>query len=1127
MPINIGTGAVHQEADDIGLPGRHPLTWTRRYNSNLVGDKDSPLGPGWSSPVYAALTRIGKDYHYLTPTGGTVIFPDPQDSVDHSGTIRDRASFNELSRRNRLLCVTNWSSPGKVTRRYFHSDRNGAWWPLRLVEDAAGEGLELAWDDKGLLKGLRQKREKRTLVFDHTAAGRVASIAFRHADGRQTGLCRYEYDSKGRLAAAFDALGHATRYEYTSEGRLSRQLDKDGAVFTYKYDDKGRCVRFGGLDNYNLKVLRFLDHVRWTEVTNSYGDTRRYEWLAGGQIIQEIDPVGGIKKTEYDAHGRITAIIGPMGDKTTYEFDEAGNKSKRTDPLGRVTTWEYDADHQPTCEIDAMGGRWENRYDGAGRITAAIDPLGNAHTVQYDPSGDPILYRKPTGVVSKRVYAANGDLVESTDWEDRKTTFVRDEFGRTIERTDPDGMKRAIRYDAVGQAVAMADSQGRKEQFEFDAIGNVTRWTGTRAPEIRYRFGKCRRILEKRIAGSEPIRYKWGSEPDRLEAVVNERGETYAFGYDAADHVIRETGFDGLALTLLYDLAGRCIRKTDALGQIVAWKFDLAGQLASETLPGGEQSEFAYDDSGNIIGAKNPTSEITIKRDALGRIMEETQNGFAIRKEYATDPLVRRLETDAGIHIGFGYDGNGLVTSMDASGLGNFTYGRNARGQAAKVDIPGERTLVQTWDSRGRLLHQALAETPSGSISGSAIDRTFAYGENDSLLSIVDGPWGKTGYAYDESRRLVGYAAGPERTTYGLDASGDPVSILEGEKTIPVVNAQGGAVLAQGATRYEYDGAGRLAIKLEPAGAGPERKWQYAWDAKDRLRAVTTPEGAVWEYAYDPFGRRVSKRGPDRDIRYIWNGPVLLHELEKGRPDRTWGFEPNRFKPVFKIEDGKVLSIITDHLGTPRELIDSYGKVAWSMIMNPRGAPIVGKGDGNDCPIRFQGQYFDAETGLYYNNNRYYDPGTGRYISKDPIRLYGGIDQYQYGKNPIETLDPLGLCTGGSGPGDQGRAGVERAKDDIIAAGGKILGEETTIDAGGVRTRPDLYVELPSGERIFVEVKTGPNAGHTENQTAAFPVIASTGGVPAGSRAEKAGLTPGQPIGPTRVVTVHYPWPLP
>ena len=61
--------------------------------------------------------------------------------------------------------------------------------------------------------------------------------------------------------------------------------------------------------------------------------------------------------------------------------------------------------------------------------------------------------------------------------------------------------------------------------------------------------------------------------------------------------------------------------------------------------------------------------------------------------------------------------------------------------------------------------------------------------------------------------------------------------------------------------------------------------------------------------------------------------------------------------------------------------------------------------------IRFQGQYFDEETGLHYNRHRYYSLYVGRFVSKDPISLLGGNNAYMYVKNPTGWIDRLGLCS--------------------------------------------------------------------------------------------------------------------
>lgn len=103
----------------------------------------------------------------------------------------------------------------------------------------------------------------------------------------------------------------------------------------------------------------------------------------------------------------------------------------------------------------------------------------------------------------------------------------------------------------------------------------------------------------------------------------------------------------------------------------------------------------------------------------------------------------------------------------------------------------------------------------------------------------------------------------------------------------------------------------------------------------------------------------------------------------------------------------------TDYLGTPIQALDSKGEVVWDCVLDIYGEVFRLRGERDFIPFRFQGQYEDGETGLYYNRYRYYSPETGTYISQDPIRLAGANPTlYGYVFDPNTEIDPFGLDCG-------------------------------------------------------------------------------------------------------------------
>ena len=130
-----------------------------------------------------------------------------------------------------------------------------------------------------------------------------------------------------------------------------------------------------------------------------------------------------------------------------------------------------------------------------------------------------------------------------------------------------------------------------------------------------------------------------------------------------------------------------------------------------------------------------------------------------------------------------------------------------------------------------------------------------------------------------------------------------------------------------------------------------------------------------------------------------------------------------------KAGEARFYPIVTDHLGTPKEMFDERGECLWQAEHSLWGKTSVAwqkmrkQSDGAgketqadspwpavECNLRFQNQWEDEETGLYYNLNRYYDPDSGQYLSTDPIGLEGGLRTHGYVHDPMQWVDPLGLC---------------------------------------------------------------------------------------------------------------------
>ncbi len=210
------------------------------------------------------------------------------------------------------------------------------------------------------------------------------------------------------------------------------------------------------------------------------------------------------------------------------------------------------------------------------------------------------------------------------------------------------------------------------------------------------------------------------------------------------------------------------------------------------------------------------------------------------------------------------------------------------------------------------------------------------------------------------------------------------------------------------------------------------------WDNLNRLENSEL-NGQSTSYGYDVFGRCLFKKSANTGyILFGWDGDLMIWESSKNKDEaqsytKHYVYEPNSFVPLLQTGYSGFIKLIEtpdyrqfkeqpysikqdplwktdtrykraeieravfyhcDQVGTPQALSNEAGELVWEGCFNTWGEALEIKASNNlleQTNIRFQGQYYDVETGLHYNRYRYYEPHSTRYVGKDPIGLDGGL----------------------------------------------------------------------------------------------------------------------------------------
>lgn len=824
------------------------------------------------------------------------------------------------------------------------------------------------------------------------------------------GTTTYRYTPEQLITAEIDPLGNETRHSYTDYMEPYRTTDPEGGVTGYSYDGEGKLTGITYPDGSGEMFVhdergRLIIHID----CEGNKTVRLYDRERPHLVTGFIDAAGEVTELAYDEHGLPVMVSkGKRRSELSYDremnleawhedgrklggwkHDARGRMTERTSPGYRTEFYHYDALDR-LRRIDARDGNVIHLdYDSYDSITEARDARRHVR-MGYNSVGS-MTWREEAGHRVSFNYDGMDRLLEVVNEAGAGYLFGRDLAGNITSERDYGGIGRTYHRDGCGRVTRIDRPGGRSTTYTYDAMGRVT--TAVYHDGTREEYGYDRNGLMVSADNTEAhIRL----ERDPMGRVVCEKA-----GLPGGD-----TFTQVMSVESEYGIYGERIRVRSSLGADMRLSYDslgLVGGIKAEVeRPEPDRSSA---EEGNT-GKKNIQSwESSILRDDAGRETERfATGGIRITTDYDDMGLVRSRHVHSGErHTGwrsYRWDVGARLMSMRC----------NLSPEPVIFDYDGMCNLVRADYS----MHESIFRTPDkvGNLYRSESGRDRTYDGGGRLTSD-----GEFHYRYDCEGNLVhrsrrnlsdmnsGSAGRIRKGLFGLFSSPENgESGSAGSKDTPFMDWQPGDTC-------------------------------YEWLASGMLAGVKTPDGKTISFGYDALGRRVSKTVDGTIRRFGWDGNVVLHEWEISEADRprlitdesgreeyedtekpenlmTWIYDGTSFTPVAKVADGECYTIVHDYLGTPTQAYDSRGNLVWEMMLDVYGEVKECHGERTLVPFRYQGQYEDEETGLYYNRFRYYSPQMGMYVSQDPIDLVGGNPTlYGYVQDVNIWMDEFGLLT--------------------------------------------------------------------------------------------------------------------
>lgn len=888
-----------------------------------------------------------------------------------------------------------------------------AFWPGYLAYRST-----FYWDHEAMEQGAGSYTKAKIFQWMHASAGNLSSGVLRNQKSPLESRVWYCYQnqigyseslSNGMLerpiltARVLDN-GHSqtNSFQYNAIGNITLASDLAGRTTTYSYatnlTDLLSVQQKEGANYVTLAQFVYNDQHLPTQITDEAGQTTIVGYNANGQVTSVQNAKQETTQFNYTG-GHLTSVVGP-GSVTlaSYTYDAFGRVQSVTDSVGRTITMNYDSLDRPTLVSYPDGTSEQIVYD---KLDAVMhrDRMGRWSRTYYDEVRQAVAVEDAAHRVTKFAWCKCGAPSAITDPNGNVTRWIRDLQGRVTSKTYSDGSSQTFTYDGSASLLKTAqDGSGRAKYYTYNDDNSLSAVAYTDGTSVSYTYDSSYPRVTTMTDSTGTTTYGYnaagqlgaGKVASVASPLPNSVYATLAYFYDQLGR-ITNSAIDGVSSGVGYDSLGRMTSASNPLGSFSYSYVGATPRLSSIAYPNGQSTTFSYyGTTGDLrlqqishLSATNSTlSQFSYEYDVIGQITKWT----------------RQVDTETPTSYQFGYDAaNQLISAV----LKNTSTSAILKQYGYTYDPVGNRTSEQVDSVVNSATHNNLNQLLSRQGGG----KMRFSGTLSELATVTVG--GNPG--------TVTQAVSGTTTNVIFQGLAD---VTVGTNVVSVVAKGGGGiartnryqvVVSSGITQtLTYDPSGNLVSR-----SGGGSSTTYEWDVDNRLKVINSGTHRT-EFTYDGFSRRVRIVEKDNDSvtsdkRLVWNGTQIAEERDSAGTTVTKRYFPQGvsvFNPSSSVFDSFYYT--RDHLGSIREVTDSTGAIQARYDYNPYGRRTKVSGDF-DADFGFTGHYYQAATGLHLALYRAYDADLGRWLSRDPIGEWGGVNLYHYCFNsPTSVVDPDG-----------------------------------------------------------------------------------------------------------------------